>query len=128
MALLDLCRRSDLQLHCAHVNYHHRDSADRDQHLCERYCAQWSIPIHILHAHRKTETFRQMPAGSAMRSTGSSAIAATVTGARCASADDVLETYLMQKQRGSIPSFYGLRKKARSSVYVSSVPARLYAQ
>ena len=37
MALLDICRRNHIALCCAHVNYHHRDTADRDQRLCERY-------------------------------------------------------------------------------------------
>lgn len=114
MALLDLCRRSNLQLHCAHVNYHHRESADRDQHLCERYCAAWSIPIHVLHAHtcergnfqanaRKERYvfYRQL----CERYHCDGVLVAHQQ-------DDVLETYLMQKQRGSIPSYYGLREES----------------
>ena len=31
MALLDLCRRHQVAVVCAHVNYHHRPTADRDQ-------------------------------------------------------------------------------------------------
>lgn len=114
MALLDLCRRSDLQLHCAHVNYHHRDSADRDQHLCERYCAQWSIPIHILHAHTPENGNFQANA----RRERYAFYRQLCDRCHCDGVlvahqqDDVLETYLMQKQRGSIPSFYGLREES----------------
>ena len=38
MALLDLCRRHQVAVVCAHVNYHHRPTADRDQQLVEDYC------------------------------------------------------------------------------------------
>ena len=45
MALLDLCRRHQVAVVCAHVNYHHRPTADRDQQLVEDYCHTHAIPF-----------------------------------------------------------------------------------
>ena len=54
MAMLDLCRRSGVRLHVAHVNYHKRESAMRDQRLCEEYCSRYAIPLHCLYAQNRT--------------------------------------------------------------------------
>ena len=45
MALLDLCRRHRVTIVCAHVNYHHRPTADRDQQIVEAYCRNYAIPF-----------------------------------------------------------------------------------
>ena len=42
MALLDLCRRHRVSVVCAHVNYHHRPTADRDQQIVEAYCRNYA--------------------------------------------------------------------------------------
>lgn len=44
MALLDQLRVEKRSLVVVHVNYHQRDSAQRDQDLVERYCQQYQIP------------------------------------------------------------------------------------
>ena len=46
MAMLDICRSSGIRLHAAHVNYHKRESAMRDQRLCEAYRHIHGIPFH----------------------------------------------------------------------------------
>lgn len=113
MALLDLCRRKGVSLRCAHVNYHHRDTADRDQHLCERYCAKWSIPIHVLHADTSSSGNFQANARKERYAfyhqlCGQYSCEGVLVAHQ---QDDVLETYLMQKQRGSLPSYYGMKEE-----------------
>ncbi len=113
MALLDLCRRKGISLRCAHVNYHHRETADRDQQLCERYCAKWSIPIHVLHADTTlTGNFQANARRERYAFYRQLTMQYHCEGVLVAhQQDDVLETYLMQKQRGALPSFYGLQKE-----------------
>ena len=48
MALLDLSRRHHVHVICAHVNYHHRPTADRDQKITEDYCSQYQLPFFLL--------------------------------------------------------------------------------
>ncbi|MFR2885561.1 MAG: tRNA lysidine(34) synthetase TilS [Merdibacter sp.] len=111
MAMLDLCRRSGVRLHVAHVNYHKRESAMRDQRLCEEYCSRYAIPLHCLYAQNRTadnfqaEARRERYAFFAALCSEHSLSGVIVAHQQ----DDVLETYVMQKQRGSIPQHYGLQ-------------------
>ena len=50
MALLDMLRRWEYRLVVVHVNYHQRESATRDQAICEAYCKQYQIPYVIYDA------------------------------------------------------------------------------
>ena len=56
MALLDLCRRHRVSVVCAHVNYHHRPTADRDQQIVEAYCRFRFI--RWIRSRRRPETFK----------------------------------------------------------------------
>lgn len=114
MALLDICRRNHIALCCAHVNYHHRDTADRDQRLCERYCKQWSIPIHVLYAKNEEKgNFQANARKERYAFYQQLCVQYQCEGVLVAhQQDDVLETYLMQKQRGSLPAYYGLKKES----------------
>ncbi len=110
MALLDMCRRAGVNLRCAHVNYHHRETADRDQQICEQYCSKWSIPIDVLHAQTsETGNFQANARKDRYVFYKELCECHNCKGVLVAhQQDDVLETYLMQKQRGSIPQRYGL--------------------
>ncbi len=112
MALLELCRRHGVKVHAAHVNYHHRDSADRDQAICEQYCAKWEIPFHVHHA--QTDTAGNFQANARLERYR---FFSELCKAHCCAGvliahqqDDALETYQMQKQRGSLPTCYGLQR------------------
>ena len=48
MALFDMVRSSGAYLEAAHVNYHKRDSADRDEKIVSSYCEKYHIPFHLL--------------------------------------------------------------------------------
>ncbi|MBP5279662.1 MAG: tRNA(Ile)-lysidine synthetase, partial [Erysipelotrichaceae bacterium] len=46
MALLDMCLKQDVYLEVAHMNYHHRDTADRDEKIVRNYCRKNKIKFH----------------------------------------------------------------------------------
>lgn len=50
MALLDMLRRWGYRIVVVHVNYHQRESAARDQAICEAYCQHYQIPYVIVDA------------------------------------------------------------------------------
>ena len=44
MALLDMMK-DKYEVYVAHVNYHHRDSALRDEKIVEKYCMKYQLPF-----------------------------------------------------------------------------------
>lgn len=111
MAMLDICRSSGIRLHAAHVNYHKRESAMRDQRLCEAYCHIHGIPFHCLRAeNRAGKNFQAEARRERYAFFASLCQRYSLSGVLVAhQQDDVLETYVMQKQRGSVPQHYGLQ-------------------
>ena len=45
MALLDQLNKQGKDIVVAHVNYKHRDTADRDENIVKDYCKKYDIPI-----------------------------------------------------------------------------------
>ena len=109
MALLDMC--SDrYECVAAHVNYHKRDTADRDERIVREYCKKRGIPFRkkdyrdtgkgnfqdnarVFRYEFFAELVREMDLDCVM-----------VAHHR----DDLLETYLLQKKRGGDVTCYGL--------------------
>ncbi len=111
MALL--ARYKDIyDLQVAHVNYHHRDSADRDEQIVRSYCEQYQLPFHKKdffdddiegNFQDKARVFRyEFFAELCKKYCLSGVLVAHHL-------DDLLETYLLQKKRASFVSYYGLR-------------------
>ena len=44
MALLDQLNKQGKDIVVAHVNYKHRDTADRDEKIVKEYCKKYDIP------------------------------------------------------------------------------------
>ena len=45
MALLDQLNKQGRDIVVAHVNYKHRDTADRDENIVKEYCQKYGIPV-----------------------------------------------------------------------------------
>ncbi len=56
MCLLDMLVREHFEVVIAHVNYHIRESANRDQKIVEDYAAKYKIPIYVKEVHEKKDT------------------------------------------------------------------------
>ena len=102
MALLDLCRRHRVSVVCAHVNYHHRPTADRDQQIVEAYCRSYAIPFYSLDPVKETSGNFQAWAREARyaffaRLADQEAAAGVLIAQHL---DDFLETALLQQLNG----------------------------
>ncbi len=110
MALLDMAIKHGCTVVVAHVNYHKRETALRDQKIVENYCEKKKIPLYVHDACGFSKGNFQDWARK-VRYRFFKEIVEKEKGECLLVAhqfDDVLETYIMQKRRNSIPSFWGI--------------------
>lgn len=110
MALLDQLRKKDYAICVAHVNYHQRPTANRDERIVKEYCDQYhlefrSIAPQWIHRGNFQAWARHVRYDfffSCAKEIGTTDIYVAHQ------LDDVLETYIFQKQNHRIPQVYGL--------------------
>lgn len=113
MALLDMCRKNEIDCVVAHVNYKKRDSADRDMHGVQNYCEKYNISLEIkIVTEKEHGNFQEFA-----RNLRYEFYKDIIEKYHCAGVlvahqlDDVLETYLMQKKKNVFHSFLVLKKQ-----------------
>lgn len=114
MALLDKLNKSNLYyLEVAHVNYHKRDTASRDEKIVRDYCRNNNLSFHILNvkpddvkgnfqAYARTARYEWFNKLCNKKELEAVYVAHQQ--------DDLIETYLMQKKKGLDVDYYGIRK------------------
>ena len=115
MALLDLCRRHQVAVVCAHVNYHHRPTADRDQQLVEDYCHTHAIPFSSRSPIQEASgNFQDWARDVRYAFFAELAKAEGAAGVLIAHhLDDFLETALLQQESGRQSEVLGIREEGR---------------
>lgn len=111
MALLDMARKKKYYIEAAHVNYHKRTTAKRDENIIRRYCRKYSIPFHVLNFKPETVKGNFQAAARIARYSFFEKICKknNLDGVLIAHhMDDHIETYLMQKERNLGVECYGL--------------------
>lgn len=116
MVLLDLCRRNELRITVAHVNYGLRGAeSDADEALVTSYCEKHNIPCEVMRASAndwKTHSGSTQESARKMRYRWFDALIAKHGAARVITAhhaNDQTETMLMQFIRGGAgKSVYGM--------------------
>lgn len=113
MTLLDLCVKNKIKVHVAHVNYQKRESAKRDEKLVKEYCEKHDIPFHVAYCSPIYEGNFQAYARTFRYDFFKQLVDEYhLSGVLVAhQKDDYFETYLIQKQRKSVPIYYGLKKE-----------------
>jgi len=112
MALLDKSFKEGKQLLVAHVNYQKRATAIRDENIVVTYCRSHQIPYEILrpnfnHQGNFQAWARDIRYDFAIELAKKQGIDKILVAHQL---DDYLETYLMQKKRGSTPSYFGIKE------------------
>lgn len=112
MALLDILRKQGNKCVVAHVNYQLRDTALRDQNIIEDYCKKHKLILELSLANNiKAGNFqaeaREHRYNFMQKLAYKHDIKDVYVGHH---QDDVLETYLMQKQRNITPDYYGIKE------------------
>ena len=115
-ALFHKMRLEGVSFACAHVNYHVRPEADEEEQFVRKLCASYGIVCHVTRAvleegknfEASARDFRYDFFVRLVKEYGYSGI---LTGHQ---EDDLLETYIMQKEKDLIPETWGI---AASSLY-----------
>ncbi len=113
MALLQMCLDQNVPVAAAHVNYHHRAEADEEESYVRSFCVEKNIPLHVLNDpfvyegnfEAAARTWRYDFFEKTVRTYGYRGVLIAHQ------EDDLIETYLMQKERNLVPAYYGLKEE-----------------
>ena len=109
MALLDLANQTGVRCIAVHINYHKRDSADRDLRIVQDYCVKHAVPCVVFDAPEKEGNFQDFARRFRYEKFAEVVKSQNATGVLVAHhRNDDLETFVMQKQRNSAVTHYGL--------------------
>jgi len=113
MALVDMCLKSEIDISLAHVNYHHREQADEEMEYVKDYAKNHGVDCYVLDDEFKYEgnfeaEAREWRYDFFVRLVKEHNFKGVLVGHH---QDDLLETFLMQEERNSEPSYYGLREE-----------------
>ena len=111
MSLLDMCYRAGTDIICAHVDYNKRETSKRDALGVETYCKKRHIPFYkkVVENYPKKGNFQSIARDIRYEFFKELIDKYEANGVLVAhQLDDHLETYLMQKNRHSIPLYYGI--------------------
>lgn len=113
MFLLHYCINHQIDVIVAHVNYHKRESSDRDMMLVETVCKEHHVLCYVKHFEEDYQGNFQAIARDFRYAFYKTLVEEHhAFGVLLAHhADDHIETYLMQKERGSKPSYYGIKEQ-----------------
>ena len=110
MALLDIYRRK-YEVKVCHINYHHRDTADRDENIIRKYCDKHGLELFVYDYKESKGNFQEAARNFRYDCFSKLVDEYKLDGVLVAHhKDDLIETYLMQRERGSV-SFYGLKEE-----------------
>jgi len=114
MALLHMCLQEKIPMVVAHMNYQKRASAQRDSDGVKKYCEMHQIPFELRYqqepCQKNFQAFAREKRYAFFHELTERYQAQGVLVAH--QLDDHLETYLMQRQKGILPTAYGLREQA----------------
>ena len=112
MALLSMCIAHHVDCIVAHVNYQKRDTAFRDMEGVKAFCKEKGIPCQTLfvESYAQKGNFQDQARAIRYRFYHDLTQFYHAYGVLIAhQKEDVIETYLLQQERNSIPSYYGIR-------------------
>lgn len=117
MTLFDLCIKNKLSLIAAHVNYHKRATSDQDEQCVREYALAHGIPFFAEQGNDyQSGNFQAWAREKRYAFFSKLCKQYHAQGVLVAHhSDDVLETYLMSKQRNSVPETWGM--KAKTNLY-----------
>lgn len=113
MALLDFLHARGYDVTAAHVDYHARRSSGRDREIVRKYCEEKKIPLRILDAEYPGKGnfeawAREVRYRFYREIVQEDSLDGVLLGHQ---QDDLLETWMMQREKGASYSFWGLREE-----------------
>ena len=129
MALLDQLNKQGRDIVVAHVNYKHRDTADRDENIVKEYCQKYGIPVRVCYPIHEKGNFQAWARD--VRYAFFEEVADEFDTKLLYVAhqmDDVIETYFFQKKRNMICDYYGLKEESSRHGYKIIRPLLSYTK
>ena len=129
MALLDQLNKQGRDIVVAHVNYKHRDPADRDENIVKEYCQKYGIPVRVCYPIHEKGNFQAWARD--VRYAFFEEVADEFDTKLLYVAhqmDDVIETYFFQKKRNMICDYYGLKQESSRHGYKIIRPLLSYTK
>ena len=129
MALLDQLNKHGRDIVVAHVNYKHRDTADRDENIVKEYCQKYGIPVRVCYPIHEKGNFQAWARD--VRYAFFEEVADEFDTKLLYVAhqmDDVIETYFFQKKRNMICDYYGLKQESSRHGYKIIRPLLSYTK
>ena len=129
MALLDQLNKKGKDIVVAHVNYKHRDTADRDENIVKEYCQRYEIPVRVCYPIHEKGNFQAWARD--VRYAFFEEVASEFNTKLLYVAhqmDDVIETYFFQKNRNMICDWYGLKQESTRHGYKIVRPLLSYTK
>ena len=120
MALLDWCQRQGLDVVVAHVDYQKRDTAARDREIVQTYCRKKGIPFYVhkpVYVKGNFQDWARTVRYDFFEQVAEEVGAETIYVAH--QMDDVIETYLFQKENGRLADTYGIASVQRHGLQIS---------
>ena len=113
MAMLAMCIKEGISCAAAHVNYHHRSSADEEEAYVRSFCDAHGIECYVRNEPFLWEgNFEACARGWRYDFFVSLVKEHQFAGVLIAhQEDDLLETYFMQEERNLVPAYYGLKEE-----------------
>lgn len=114
MALLDMAIKDKLSIIVAHVNYHKRDVSNDEEAALRKYCKERNIPIEVLDTsslkcEKNFQGWAREVRYNFFKEVLEKYNARAVLVAH--QQDDLIETYIMQKNRSNIVKYQGIAEK-----------------
>ena len=114
MALLHMLIMMNVDVSVAHVNYHKRPESDFEEESLRKFCKENNVPIEVLDlkgqkADKNFQDWARKVRYEFFINLSEKVHAEAVFVAH--QEDDVIETYLMQKNRGNVVKNWELRRK-----------------
>ena len=110
MALLDMAYKNKVDCVVVHVNYHKRNTAERDRLIVTQYCEKAAIPCFVFDAPNGSGNFQDYARRYRYEKFSAIAQKHGALGVLVAHhLNDDIETYVMQKMRNSQVTHFGLR-------------------
>ena len=129
MALLDQLNKQGRDIVVAHVNYKHRDTADRDENIVKENCQKYGIPVRVCYPIHEKGNFQAWARD--VRYAFFEEVADEFDTKLLYVAhqmDDVIETYFFQKKRNMICDYYGLKQESSRHGYKIIRPLLSYTK
>lgn len=115
MALFSMLEKEGYNFAVAHVNYHLRKESNQEECELKDYCFRHSIKIYVLEVEKDEYSGNLEACCRKIRYRFFESIVASNEYDAVLTAhhqDDLIETFIMQKQRKSIPDYYGIKKES----------------